>query len=396
MKMNFKLLMVFAGIYAMFASCTSDEILDRQAPEGSKKIAFNASFTGGTRAAEATTSNLTQFYVTAKGSKDYYMKDQLVTNNGGNWTYENTKYWGEENIKFFAWANHGENTPIHDPSTDKYKFVGYKVSGIDKGGNPDFQDLLVAYVEQGKDDLDQDGNTEIKFDHALTEIVVRVAKTKEDLEVTLLDPILEQFCTTGNCTWGDNLLEWDKLTDIKNYNVKPHSDFTGAVKNNSNQIWFGDGEDCVFFIPQEDAASGIHGDRDNIPLLHYKITIKQKLENIDSGINEFVTLVNNKDACIPLLGTGVGQKNEKGEFKAGYKYIYTLYFDNGGGYEYPFDDPENPKPILKPIKYKVDIVDYKNQHIILDMVGDEVLDYWEDCDGTETSKNHPDNSTTNP
>ena len=75
---------------------------------------------------------------------------------------------------------------------------------------------------------------------------------------------------------------------------------------------------------------------------------------------------------VSLVGEPDIDGKNKQVWKQGKRYIYTLIFGEGGGFN-PDPDPENPEPVLVPITFDVTV--------------DEFVEYSQDLDTSVTDSN---------
>ena len=94
----------FAALTAL-ASCSEEDAGTAAPDDGAIRFAANTEY--GSRAADVTTGNLSEFSVFAYtgAAQTLFMDNVKVTKSASNvWTYSPIKYWPAENVDFYAYA----------------------------------------------------------------------------------------------------------------------------------------------------------------------------------------------------------------------------------------------------------------------------------------------------
>lgn len=383
------------------ASCSNDELtsVNRDGDE----IAFSVVTNSATRAADVYCNNHKPngFKVWATYDNATYINGDEINYDATNSKWVNTsgtRYWPNEgNVSFFAHVNAGDYFNWNSGSP---KIENFTVSA----DVTTQQDLLYAVKKASK----ADGQAELNFRHALSQIVFKAKNTNPNLYVeisgvsvcklgnqnTFTYPSqntgtnIEDHTGTTNPTidyedgsWGT----WEKLQGgttsySVDFNPVPLSGSKTALPvslTSENESGKEFNNQAMLLLPQttnawvvvgEDAKNnGKPADQNGTYFL-----VKCQIYNVAG-----TTVDKDNDVCLwgkegaKEVAIPVQIKWEQGK-----KYIYTFVFGDGnGGYDPDPDDPDpddpdpDPTPVLVPITFVVTVDDFvpvENEDIPMD------------------------------
>lgn len=163
--MNKKLFLM--GIAAtLMTACSENEPFDNS--NGNSPITFDTYVGKQTRASQTTIDNLTDFgvYAYVKASTPFQLMDneKISTTDGGTtWTYNNIKYWPENNsVDFFAYAPYKENWGDYTSATKSFTYTVPAASSA--------QEDLIAATSFQKNKGSNSGKVNLLFKHLLSKI----------------------------------------------------------------------------------------------------------------------------------------------------------------------------------------------------------------------------------
>lgn len=206
--MNKKLFLM--GIAAtLMTACSENELFDSN--NGNRPITFDTYVGKQTRASQTTIDNLTDFgvYAYVKASTPFQLMDneKISTTDGGTtWTYNNIKYWPENNsVDFFAYAPYKENWGDYTSATKSFTYTVPAASSAQ-------EDLIAATSFQKEKDSNA-GKVSLTFKHLLSRIGFN-AKTYADyspaivtvtgLEVLYKTNVIDNASTFTFASLGDS------------------------------------------------------------------------------------------------------------------------------------------------------------------------------------------------
>lgn len=369
---------------ALVTACTNDETIEMNQGEGISlsAIAGKAIRTGS----EATTTNsIDKFHVFAFTQEAEYMNHD-VRRQGNVWSYGDTKFWPETDVDFYSYSpTDTKNGNVDITVNGDKKITGYEVPGD--------EDLLYALnLAEKKAEHEGKQPVTVNFRHALSQIVFRIKNTSSNLTVFVDAVKVEGIEKQGTFSWPtlSTTTQWqgtekDTETDkswgtwdiaYNKENAKQNSyaaeitpimepGFTGSK---DASVWdltvkTGNGYKGLLLLPQTlNPWITKTGGTDENP--EYKITgtarvlVKCKLVDTASGVQLWPDKDSQEETAwvgVSLVGEpkDISGKNEQ-VWKQGKRYVYTLIFGEGGGFN---PDPENPdpEPVLVPITFDVTV-----------------------------------------
>lgn len=371
------------------ASCSHDEVVDLKSNEIKFSVVTDNQsrvLTGDDQGIFCANHLMPNFklYATTDG-KTYINGDLYTVNSANDVTSTDTRYWPDTEVDFYATYNEGTNAvALNGNNAPTLKFnVSDKVS--------EQTDLLYATAANKKRTNEKVAETvALNFRHALSQIVFQARNENEKLRVEVIGVKIGHCYDESTFTFpvgtdtqntienhpqdgtedGANRGTWElstKLTEMQEYEVtlstavKVNSTNTSITKENnvtvkdtegynSNAMLVlptlnaGDTEGTTAWDPTQAATNSKYNGT--------FIAVKCKIWNVSGG---------NEDDDILLHGTANDYAYAvipvSFKWQQGKKYVYTFVFGNGnGGYE---DDPENPKPVLVPMTFKVTVDDFQ-------------------------------------
>lgn len=370
---------------ALVTACTNDETIEMNQGDG---ITFNTVAGKATRAGSeaTTTNNIENFHVYAFTQNKKYM-DHNVTKTGKTWTYGDTKFWPETAVDFYSYSPMKIGGTVNITAEGEKKIEKYLVTG-----DEDF--LYALNLDEKKADHEAKKPVNINFRHALSQIVFKIKNTNPNLTVFVDEVKVVGVENTGDFTWPtegtaegpETDTETDKSWGTWNivYNSKEaeknfyNADITpimegGLVGSNEASVQdltvkTGNGYKGLLLLPQTlnpwiTNTGDVDTDGDPI----YKITgtarvlVKCRLVDTKTSVQLWpkpeegaVT----KFVGVSLVGETVAEADQTAQvWKQGKRYVYTLIFGEGGGFNPENPDPENPdpEPVLVPITFDVTV-----------------------------------------
>lgn len=336
---------------ALVTSCSNDEVTEIS---DSDAIKFATTVGKNTRAV-TTTNNISNFKVWAFTDSKTYMNGITVTKTNGAWTYDGTKFWPETSVNFFSL------NPV-EPSSGTVSVTNAAQT-------------ITDYVANGTEDLIYASNiaetkanhatapVSINFRHALSQIVFKVKNTNAKLKVAVDGVKVEGVKNTNTLTWatattGPNLVTdtgadtetgstwgtWSTPSGNTSYMATITS--IENVTSNVQNLTSGDG---LLLMPQTLVPwNKLGGDNSNHGA---RILVKCTLTDVESNIQLWPKTGENAQLYVAIPFGEI-------TWKQGKKYIYTLIFGEGGGYNPDPVDP-TPDPVLVPIKFEVTVDEFQ-------------------------------------
>lgn len=386
----------FFGAFGLLAlaSCSNDELtsVNRDGDE----IAFSVVTNSATRAANVYCNQNppSEFKVWATYNNATYINGDEINYNGSKWVNTSgTRYWPNEgDVTFYAHVNAGDNFQWNDGNSVQIKdfIVGTTVE--------EQKDLLYAVKKASKS---PEGQAELNFRHALSQIVFRAKNTNPNLYVEISGVSVCKVNNQGTFTYptsntDNNIVNhegtpntpaisyedgswgtWASISGAENYSVTFNTvPLTGSKTatpvslTNTNEIDKAY-NNVMLLLPQETTAWDVVGDDAKGKPADQNGTyflVKCRIYNVSGETvdpqNDVLLWGNEdgsgKDAAIPVALN----------WQQGKKYIYTFVFGDGnGGYDPDPDDPVKPDPVLVPITFVVTVDDFvpvENQNIEMD------------------------------
>lgn len=350
-------------VSALFAACSSDEIVDIASE---KSITFRTLVDNATRANVASAANLTAFKVTALHGNDIYF-DMGVNKTGGNWVTEATHYWpGDSSLKFFAYAN--------GPATDEDGTVtinkdNQKITGFaPKQKLEEQKDLLVAYNEGSKSTFTS-GTVPLNFRHALAQIEVNAKNAKPtSVRVEVAGIKLVNLGTKADLTLPSTTTK-DKVTVGSDASSSTNTDKTLALNSWANlegantpaKAYYKNKVASASPLTLTDKFQSLMFGSDNFMVLPQALTPWNEssaktgaylavLCRISNKSGENYTVIypqpkaaDNGTVEYAYVAIPMGKDTKDGSLLPGKKYVYNLVFcPDGGGAGKIDPNPNNP------------------------------------------------------
>lgn len=334
---------------ALVTSCSNDEVTE---VSDSNAIKFATTVGKNTRAV-TTTSTISNFKVWAFTDSKTYMDGITVTKtNDGVWTYDGTKFWPETAVDFFSL------NPITPQSgTVSVTNAAKTISNYTADGTEDL--IYASNIAETK----RTAPVSINFRHALSQIVFKVKNTNEELSVKVEEVKVDGVKTTGTLTWatattGPNLTTdtgadtetgstwgtWVVADDKNEYTA--NITVANNVTSETQMLTNGDG---LLLMPQTLVEwNKLGGQNSNNGA---RILVKCTLKDAKSDIQLWPKTGENAQQYVAIPFSEI-------TWKQGKKYVYTLIFGEGGGYNPDPDDP-TPDPVLVPIKFEVTVDEFQ-------------------------------------
>lgn len=302
---------------ALFASCTNDVVVSEKADT---PIRITTSLDKHTRAGYTQAADITEFKMSAfkTGTNTLWINNVDVTNSSGSYSWSGNTVWPGDGsgLTFVAYApktlSNGTPSLSHNSST----ITGFEQSTTDP------TDLITAYA-----DVANGSSVTLNFKHALSKVEVQaVNESTLDYTIDIKGIRIGGVNKKGDLAWQttpSGLPTWSNQTDKDKFSYEGTTEVTNPTTAQS--IMF---DKEFYMIPQTLTAWDPTNDGNNTTNGSY-LSVYCCIKN--NGVNVFPTSTGFAWAAIPI----------NGEWKAGYKYIYTLKFFAGGtggaGYVDPGD-----------------------------------------------------------
>lgn len=309
---------LFASAIAIFfSSCSKDEVTNANSESG-RAIDFRTVVQ--TRGAEATTGNLTSFYVTALDAEGAnYFTDQEFTKSDQYFTSDPAYHWPGDGsaLSFYAYAPAAETAGAVVTINNSGKSA--KVTPATEISN--HADFVTANATGSK--TDAESGVALNFGHRLSQIEIQAKNANDGYIYHVTGVKIAQAVSNG--TFDFTTSKW--TLDPTNAKASYTATRTGANLTAEYASIMGDGGNAML-IPQQLTAWDSENDNTNTKKGAY-LAVLVKITTKDGAV------VYPKDAeedhayvAVPI-GTN---------WEAGKKYTYKLDFSNGAGQV----DPENP------------------------------------------------------
>ncbi len=359
----------FAALAALaLASCSSDELLE-QNPGAA--INFSVVANKATRA-EINTGNLQNFKVwsfkTTDGSTngDTFINNMVCSKSGDNWLFDGqTMFWPTENLNFFMVAASGDVvTPnVFTPSVTA---TAQTVDFVAGDGSIDFV-YAMCENQAKKDHMTSPIN--VNFRHALSQVVFKLGNTNANLKITVkgirivgindkgictLAKTSTYGATKGECSWASQESSKPQITDVA-YTVlsEANTPLTSVATEAGTPL---------YLVPQilptwtvTKQSEGVYT-ATGTARIEVLCKIEQKTGEGDSYVTIWDGMTSGKYIAVSLDGKGATASDL--DWLPGKKYIYSLSFGEGAGYDPT--DPTKPEPTLVAIKAAVTVEEFIN------------------------------------
>lgn len=332
---------LFALSAVALASCSSNDMTDVNLGHA---ISFTTSVGRPSRAAENDKSaveangfRLYAFYnAGTEGAESTNFFGELayadMTYAGNTWSYGTLKYWPEAGkISFYGLY---PTTPAS--GTVAVTAASQAITGYTAGS----EDLLYS-VNADCTRPATASPINIQFKHALSQVLFLVKNTNaEGLEVVVKSVSLCNVANQGDFAWtgawtNTNAGAAYATVTGANLTVTDAATYAGTTQSSSNS----------FIIPQDINPWIVDG----------KITANGAYIKVNCVVTDKTNglELHNGDVCIPVA-TATTEGATVSNWQAGKRYFYTLIFGEGAGYK-PGTEGEDPKPVLVPVKFSVDV-----------------------------------------
>ena len=381
--MKRKCILGLAGLMVLGA-CTNDEVID---VKQTRSIDLRPLIENSTRATATTVANLGSFKVDVlKGTETYGAMTVTGSDNGTKWTTSPLTYWpsdASQRLDFYAYApTSTEGVTIN--GTDK-KITSYTPSTT----VADQKDLVIAY-NTGTKTANEASGVPLLFKHALSQIEVKAKCANANMKVEIIGVKVVSVAKDGTFTFPTATTQsgtghelalglWNTASSQKTAYMVRNSAPVELTKTAQSLMPSTSG--TFMLIPQ---AITPWNKQNNATTAGSYISVLCRISNV-SGDNEtliFPTTAGKYGFSAVAIGTTKSDKT----WEPGKKYIYTLEFfgtDSGGGRFDPDPtvpgggdtdpdvDPTKPedggKEILKPITFTVDVEEWTEMPVDLNM-----------------------------
>lgn len=348
--MKAKLSILALGAMALVSSCSNYQTVDIN---DGNAIKFGVTAGKSSRAVQNDLTALEKdgnsfkvWAVDAENNK--YIDGAEVTYNGTSkaWAMGTKKFWPQSPLSFFAL--YPANT-VANPTLNKTSMsFTYNVDGA--------TDMLYATkLEMGRPTTASGGTVGLNFNHALSQIVFKVMNTSSDIKVTVRAIEIENVYSTGNfaCT---------KTTNIGGSVINAEGESNAGEWTGQNTIagytaWKATTEDPAYNVTDKASDFSKIANLFLMPqtlIPWYNTSTSTWTAQGARVLVDCVIKDSANDQVWPKTGdSGKVAISLPGTWNPGYKYTYTIVFGEGAGYD-P-STPDNPKPVLVPISFNVQV-----------------------------------------
>jgi len=381
--MKRKCILGLAGLMVLGA-CTNDEVID---VKQTGSIDLRPLIENSTRATATTVANLGSFKVDVlKGTETYGAMTVTSSDNGTKWTTSPLTYWpsnASQQLDFYAYA----------PTTTEGVTIngtGKKITSYTPSTTVAAQkDLVIAY-NTGTKTANEASGVPLLFKHALSQIEVKAKCANANMKVEIIGVKVVSVAKDGTFTFPTATTQsgtghelalglWNTASSQKTAYMVRNSAPVELTKTAQSLMPSTSG--TFMLIPQ---AITPWNKQNNSTTAGSYISVLCCISNV-SGDNEtliFPTTAGKYGFSAVAIGTTDNDKT----WEPGKKYIYTLEFfgtDSGGGRFDPdptvpdggggdtdvdtTDPKDGGKEILKPITFTVDVEDWTEMPVDLNM-----------------------------
>lgn len=375
--MKSKYLFLALSAMALVTGCSNDETIEVNQGNG---IDFSVTAGKLTRAQATTTTSINQFKVWAfTGTPaQLYMDNIMVNKTDDKWTYSGTKFWPETSVDFFAVSPASPQSGTVTVNTSEKKITDYVVNGA--------EDLLYSMNAGETKDDHKSSPVNINFRHALSQIVFMVKKTEtSSINVSIQSIKVDGVASKSTLEWATNTtgpnMASDESKDTETDNTwgiwttpTDNTSYTAfslttayPVTTTASYLTTEAGNGALFLMPQKlnEWLSVVNGETKITGTA--RLLINCKITDVTSGIQLWpktgdfgvvaVSLTN------PTNDPNKTDADDHARWMQGKKYIYTLIFGEGAGYDPDPDpdpeDPDKPEPVLVPITFTVTVDEFQ-------------------------------------
>ncbi len=356
----------FLGLAALaLASCSSDELIEvNDGPEINFSVVTNK-----TTRAELVNKDLKEFKVWAyktTGESKTFLSNITCTGSGNDWKLNGgTMFWPEEALNFYMLASselaEGTTTTIAPSMSAESQTVAYTAGAGDV-------DMVYA-VCKDKTKADHIAKpVNVNFRHALSQIAFQVANINPNLKITVTGIKVVGVNNSGTYSLTDAADTYPNASGVKGEGAWAVTDngedarkaisYT-AYTNETGIVLEGVSDKAakagssLFLVPQTLPTWTVQNDNDGT----FSVTGGTARIEVTCTIEQLVgdgnyTVIWNGPVAISLNG------DSNNKWLEGKKYIYSLTFGDGAGYDPKPEDPNNPTPAIVPIKAKVNVEEF--------------------------------------
>ena len=306
-----------AAFMALFASCSNDVVVSEKADT---PIRITTSLDKQTRAGYTQAADITEFKMSAfkTGTNTLWIDNVDVTNSSGSYSWSGNTVWPGDGsgLTFVAYAPKTLSNVTPSLSHNSSTITGFEQSTTDP------TDLITAYA-----DVTNGSSVTLNFKHALSKVEVQaVNESTLDYTIDIKGIRIGGVNKKGDLAWQttpSGLPTWSNQTDKDKFSYEGTTEVTNPTTAQS--IMF---DNEFYMIPQQLTGWAQSTDGPNTNNGAY-ISVLCQIKN--GGIVKYPTSGSGYAwAAIPI----------NGEWKAGYKYTYTLKFFAGGTGGAGYVDPE--------------------------------------------------------
>lgn len=349
--MKAKLSILALGAMALVSSCSNDQTVDIN---DGNAIKFGVTAGKSSRAAVSDLAALQHpttggFKVWAiDDANNKYIDGAAVNYSSGAWTMGVKKFWPQSQLSFFAVYPAGA---VATPTLSK---TSMSFDYIVSDGATDI--LYAAQLEKGRPTTASGGTVNLDFNHALSQIVFKVKNNSSDIKVVVKGIEINNVANKGNfaCT----------QTTIPNGSIIPAEGVSKAgvwtITENSlanYTAWQATAEDPAYNVTDKASDFSKIANLFLMPqtlIPWYNTSTSTWTAQGARVLVDCVIKDSANDQVWPKTGdSGKVAISLPGTWNPGYKYTYTIVFGEGAGYD-P-STPDNPKPVLVPISFNVQV-----------------------------------------
>lgn len=382
--MKRKCILGLAGLMVLGA-CTNDEVID---VKQTGSIDLRPLIENSTRATATTVANLGSFKVDVlKGTETYGAMTVTGSDNGTKWTTSPLTYWpsdASQQLDFYAYApTSTEGVTIN--GTDK-KITSYTPSTTVS----EQKDLVIAY-NTGTKTANEASGVPLLFKHALSQIEVKAKCANANMKVEIIGVKVVSVAKDGTFTFPTATTQsgtghelalglWNTASSQKTAYMVRNSAPVELTKTAQSLMPSTSG--TFMLIPQ--AITPWNKENDKKTNHGSYLSVLCRISNV-SG-NNVTQIFPTTAGLYGFSAVAIGTTDSDKTWEPGKKYVYTLEFfgtDSGGGRFDPdptvpdggggdtdvdtTDPKDGGKEILKPITFTVDVEDWTEVPVDLNM-----------------------------
>ncbi|MCM1177239.1 MAG: fimbrillin family protein [Clostridium sp.] len=354
MKKN---LFFLAAATVLLASCSNEEVIELNKGNA---IDFRAAMGVASRGAETTTANIGQFLVTAIDGNDNYFTDELFTNENGGTIFKSASeyFWpGTHTLTFYAYSYYtgmDSNSKLNAIEKSKLGTIditatGQTLTGFSPASKVADQIDFVSATTTATKDQAANG-VALAFNHNLVQAQVKAKTTNKTYTFEVKGIKFGNIVSTGDFNFANST--WT-LDDSKKADYE--IEYASAFALNPEATEAEDLSDLstvqhMMVLPQKTDAGNMTEGKENVNKGAY-IAVLLKITTTNANKTQVYPYAGSENAYdwayVPV----------DIEWKAGNRYVYTLDFSRGAGYD------ENGDPILgDPISFTASVENW-NDHI---------------------------------